>query len=198
MLESLESRRMLSASISASLSGSTLTVTTGADGSFANVVEDHGTVLVENVTAGTSTTFTGVTKIYINGQAKTDNLYYTGNSIGAVIDANGGNDNIVIADIGTGSSYATGNGGDDVITVIVGHRSTLVGGGGNDLIYLNTDTSGAYDTVNAENFVYGDGGGDTFTAYNGINHIYGGGGDDTLIDLGGTNTVNSVENVVTL
>src|SRR5947207_1938167 len=131
MFESLESRRMLSSSVTATLKGGALTVYSGSVDNFINVVEDNGTVLVENVHAGTSATFTGVTSIAVNGQAQHDDLYYTGNSIGAVIHANGGNDNIVIADIGTGSSYGNGDGNDDVLTIIIGHRTTVVGGGGN-------------------------------------------------------------------
>src|SRR5437868_3400412 len=138
MLETLESRRMLSSSVSASQSGSTVNVTGGSDGSVINVVETNGNVLVENVATGQAATFTGITKININAQAKNDTVFYTGNTVGAKISTGGGNDLISIDDRGTGSSYATGDGGDDVLDVLLGNHTTVVGGGGNDQIRLNT------------------------------------------------------------
>jgi hypothetical protein len=192
---------MFSAGVTASLKGGALTVYTGSNAPELNVVEDHGTVLVENILAGTSSTFSGVTSIAVNGQAQGDMIFYTGNTIGAVIHANGGNDTVTVADIGTGHSYANGDGNDDNLTILVANHTTVVGGGGNDLIYLNTGISNytvAAENVDFVSYAYGDGGGDTFTTYGGTNYIYGGGGGDTAIDLGGTNTYNSVETVVTI
>src|SRR4051812_47263316 len=108
MLESLENRRFLSGGVTVAQSGGVLTVTGGAGDSQIHVKEDNHNVLVESggVAIGT---FSGVTAIKINGQAKFDDIFYEGNTVGAKISAGGGNDRITITDSGTAGSYASGD-----------------------------------------------------------------------------------------
>jgi hypothetical protein len=92
MIQSLESRRLLSSTVA--VNGSTLTVNgSGADDSI-TVRETAGSVHVEYFdSSGTFQTqdVGGITAIQINGGGGSDQIFYTGDSIGADIhgDANG-------------------------------------------------------------------------------------------------------------
>jgi len=167
VIEKLESRRLLSSGLTATQSGTTLDVVGGADGSKIVVREDNQNVLVHDNVTGTDQTFAGITAINIVSQAKDDSIFYTGNTIGAQIDAGGGNDTVTIDDTGTGSSYASGGGGDDTLTVIHSHRTTVAGGGGGDSLFLNTASD---VTSDSEVWAYGNGGSDTFVISGGTVH----------------------------
>lgn len=195
MFESLETRKLLSGTVNASQSGGALSVTGGSGDTIINVLENAGNVKVENVAAGTSQVFAGVTSIKITGQAKNDTIFYTGNTIGAVINGNGGDDFIVVSDTGTGSTYASGDGGSDDIVIQYANNTTIVGDGGSDQLYVQASVGVG------ETWIYGLGGSDIITVEAGINHIDGGGGKDILIDVSGgvaVNIVNSVETTHTL
>ena len=191
LFESLETRRLMSSSITTTFTGGALEVRGGSSGTFISVTENNGNVLVEDITAGTSQVFAGVTSIKIKCQAGTDKLYYTGNSIGASINGDGGNDFIVVSDLGTGSSSANGDGGDDDLTIMYANNTTIIGEGGGDKLYIQASVGVG------ETWIYGLGGSDIVTVEAGINHIDGGGGKDMLIDVSGGLAVNIVSSVET-
>src|SRR4051794_40249644 len=132
MFESLESRRLLSG-VTTSVAGGVLTVTGGNTNNTINVNENNGTVLVEDDAVPVGT-FGGITGIIIQGDAKTDRIFFKGNTVGAQIFASSGNDGITVSDTGTGSSDVEGEAGDDVITVLAAHDTVVNGGGGSDNI----------------------------------------------------------------
>src|SRR5438094_4976083 len=106
MFESLESRRLLSGGVTVSQNGSAITVKGGSGPSEINVVENNGNVIVEDLQAATPQIFvgSGITAISIVGQASGDTIFYSGNTVGAVINGNGGNDALTVKDDGSGSS----------------------------------------------------------------------------------------------
>lgn len=195
MFENLESRRLLAAALTASQTGGVLTVHGGSDAHVINIFERtdsaDGTVTVEDVNAGTSQTFTGVTLVDFNGQAGTDTVFMSGRSVKYDANGNGGSDFLVISDLGTASSRISGDGGDDDITILAANNTTVIGDGGGDKVYVHASVG------TGETWIYGLGGADIITTYAGINHIDGGGGKDTLIDLGGVNIVTNVETTAT-
>jgi hypothetical protein len=176
MIESLESRRLLATNIAITQTGGALDVVGGSDGSTVTVIEGYDTVAghvkVVDGSNNNETTYTNVTSISITGQAKTDHIFYTGISIGAVINSGAGDDEIVINDNGEGAAaghtYADGGGGDDDLIVIDSNRTTVLGGGGSDLLVLNSDVSQI--TSDSEIWAYGLGGSDVFDIYGGIIH----------------------------
>jgi len=182
IVETLESRRLMSGGVGSSISAGKLTISGGADASQIVVVEHNGDVWVNspnpNISDPGTANFHGVTGIAINAQAKADTIYYTGDTIGAVISSGGGNDSIFIDDTGTGSSYVNGGGGDDSITVIHSHNTTVVGGGGHDQFYLNT----ANDQPAGGVYAGGGGGKNIFISYGGT-VITDASKQDTVIDL---------------
>ena len=177
MIESLESRRLFAVVATQDGAGAVL-----VDGGNANnaikVVEDAGTVSVYDNTANPDVpiaTFTGATAITILGDAKSDDIFFTGNSLGASIFTLSGTDTIVIDDQGTGSSYADGEGDADSLTVLRANNTTLIGGGAADNIVIQESVG------TGVTWCYGLGGGDTMTTYAGVNHLFGDGGNDTVI-----------------
>jgi Ca2+-binding RTX toxin-like protein len=186
-IESLESRRMLAAATSVTFAAGVVTITVGTKPDFINVVENNGVVHVELNNGQTQNDYGPATAVKIIGSSKPDTLYYTGNTIGANIQGNGGNDNISVDDEGTGSSIVDGGNGADNITVIHGNHTVVTGGTGNDLIYVNTDGSSSSSVV-----VDGGAGNDTVTDYGGSATLQGGSGSDTQIDAsGGTALISS-------
>src|SRR3954454_11695442 len=142
MIETLESRRLLAASVG--FAGGVVTVT-ATSAETINVVENTGGVHVE---AGANQyNFAGATAVHINGSSKNDVIFYTGNTIGAVINGNDGNDNISVDDEGTGSSTANGGKGNDSITIIHGNNTNAIGGDGDDQFYVNTDGSSTSSAI---------------------------------------------------
>src|SRR4051812_6325904 len=106
MIEFLESRRLLSG-VTTVVSGGILTVNGGQTANTINVQEAGGSVTVED-DGSPAGTFPGVTGIVINGGAKDDRIFFKGNSVGAKIFAQSGNDQITVSDTGTGSSRVDG------------------------------------------------------------------------------------------
>ena len=198
MFDTLEARRLLSTGVTVSQSGSTLNVGGGANGSVISVRESAGNVIVEDQGQEIFST-SGITKININGQGKADQIFYTGDSVGAVIKAGGGNDEITVTDQGTAGSYVAGDGGEDDLTILDANNTTLVGEGGDDRLFV----SDAVD-VSKNIYMYGMGGADFFNVSGGTNYIYGGGGKDTLVTNGVAGTdfvvifVDSVETTIAI
>src|SRR5688572_23288841 len=99
MFQLLESRRFLSSAVSVSQSGGALEVTAGADGSVITIVENNHNVFVEdNGVQIYNSGATVINSVKVTGQAKMDQIFYTGNTVGAVIRGNGGNDSLTVRD----------------------------------------------------------------------------------------------------
>jgi len=170
MIESLESRRLLTTTVS--FSAGVVSVTANKEETI-NVVENNGAVHVEIGNNAQSYDFVGATAVKINTatSSKKDTIWYTGNSIGASITGGNGPDNISVDDEGTGSSSVHGGGNNDAITVQNGNNTSVAGDDGNDLIYVYGGTS----NIDAGK------GNDTVTLYGGSGTANGGNGTDTLI-----------------
>jgi hypothetical protein len=225
MIESLEMRKLMAATVS----GSTLTVN-GTSGNDQLVVrENNGAVHVE--VNGTITDYTGITAININGLNGGDNIFFTGNSVGANIhgDSGGGKtggshgsgsgsggtaggtgrgsgagaDFIVVTDEGTGASIVDGDGGNDDITIVAGNMTGKVtrvyGGDGDDNIQLNTDNHVNYNTLNARIEAFAEKGNDSITVYDGFATVHGNQGKDILFrQMDATVVYDGFETVVVL
>jgi Ca2+-binding RTX toxin-like protein len=224
VIESLESRRMLAAntSISVTQSGTELKVIGSGIADRISVSENAGAVVVQTSHPGgpiTTQTFGGITAIKISGNGGGDEIFYDGNSVGADIhgDASGINSGGSKGGSGgTGGGSDGGHGGNskggDQITVTDSGtgRSTVDGDGGQDVISLiNGNKTVIYGgegddqvfvntagNVAAEALVYTEQGKDTVTVYAGTNTLDGGQGKDLLIELGGNNTYTNFEKVV--
>lgn len=144
------------------------------------VMEDHGTLVVTEISTGATWDVTNAKTVTINGTDNADDIFYTGNSIGANINAGGGDDSITVADTGTGSSNVNGGDGDDSINLLVGHNSYIDGGGGNDVIYVNSG-AGVYNVNNATAIIEGGSGNDTIIVYDGKATVDGGSGNDQAL-----------------
>ena len=154
------------------------------------VLEVNGTLVVTEISTGATWDVTGATSIDINGTALTDDIFYTGNSLGAKIVSGGGNDSITVADTDSGTSNIDAGGGDDSVNLLIGNNTFISGGAGNDTIFLNSG-GGVYDVDNGESIVDAGQGADTIVIYAGTNIVAGGAGNDTAIVLGGANTISS-------
>jgi Ca2+-binding RTX toxin-like protein len=206
LFESLETRRFLSVTLSSG-TPSIVTVTQSSNGKVevaakggskshlnVSVLERGGSLRVVEEETGATWDVTAATGVSIVGTKKNDNIYYDGDSIGAVITGSDGIDQITVADNGTGSSSVDAGKGDDSISLLIGNHTTILGGDGNDAIYLNTDTSNA-NIATATSVVDAGAGNDNITTYEGDNTINGGAGKDTLIDVGGALTNNTTSNI---
>jgi hypothetical protein len=179
MFETFESRRLLSSGVTVSQSGSSLEVKGGADGSVIRVNENAGTVVVED--SGTVIgTFAGISAIKITGQAKNDQLFYRGNTVGAVMSGGGGDDQLTVEDNGAVGSHVSGDGGADDINIHDANNTTVVGDGGNDILTVHSSV-----VVGRNVHLYGMGGSDFFFIHGGTNYVYGGGGTDYILQTGG-------------
>jgi len=108
-----------------------------------------------------------------------------------------GDDQLIVPDIGTGSSDVDGGAGNDLVYSTVSHRATLSGGSGDDFIAINGGVDvqpDAFDYIDAETTVVA--GNDIVQVWAGRNNINAGAGSDELIiirDYLSSNTVTKVE-----
>jgi hypothetical protein len=141
-MESLESRRLLSAVVT--VEGTTLTVegTSGVDA--LSVVEDNGVVAVtDQNTLELLGSGSGITSIIVNANAGNDNIVYTGNSVGAAIYGGLGDDYIAVADMGSAGSTGHGQNGSDTLVILIGSSSqstptTMSGDNQDDILVGST------------------------------------------------------------
>jgi len=203
MFEKLETRRLF-ALPSATLSSGNLVIKGGSQADTISVGENTSTPGANPSTVHVELTeaahnfyvtydFVGVKGITINAGGGADTIFHTGDRIHPSILGSGGNDSISVTDTGMASSYVDAGKGNDRVTVILatsnppGTTATSVhGGAGDDTIFVNTDTA---DSDNSRASVWGDGGNDTVTLYNGNTTVTGDGGADTYIIQGGNNTI---------
>jgi Ca2+-binding RTX toxin-like protein len=204
MFESLENRCFLSSSLT--VNGSTLSVTGNGDDDTITVRETGGSVHVEYTDANGApqvADVAGITAITINGGGGSDQIFYTGDSIGASIRGDGDN-------VG-GDSHSHGNGpqngkGHEKAKGKGHNKGGSDGGAGGDNITVTDDGAGS-------STVHGDAGDDNITLLHGNNtQIFGddgndfifintdntggsanvdaGNGNDTISTTSGTNTIN--------
>lgn len=114
-VESLESRRLLSVSIT--VVDGTMTVQGSGDADNLRIEEVGGNVSVEDDGAFVGAGF-GITRLIINGGDGNDTLDYIGNSLGAEIFGDNGDDGITVEDAGAVGSTIRGNNGEDSITIV--------------------------------------------------------------------------------
>jgi Ca2+-binding RTX toxin-like protein len=198
MFESLETRRLFAVTVVQN--GSVLTINGDAKDNHITVVEGTGVkanntprtagqVLVETSTLPngviTSTEYSGITRIVINGNEGSDVIDFTGTTVGADIhgDNASANSNTTSA-VSTagkkgnkGGSNKNGNKGGSKNGGDNGNGQPGTGDGaadGNDSISVNDSGTGS-------SIVNGDGGNDTITLLRGNNTaIFGGAGADTI------------------
>ncbi len=132
--ERLESRRLLSGTITADVTGNgTLQVhgTNGAD--TIDVFEVNGLVTVVADGDAANPIFVGTaTSIKIDSEGGNDQIGYTGNSLDASIYLKNGDDFAIITVEGTGSARVFGGNGDDI--VVASGNVTFDGGHGENFI----------------------------------------------------------------
>jgi hypothetical protein len=220
MIQSLESRRLLSSTVA--VNGTELTVNgNGADDSI-TVRETGGNVHVEWVDSAGSpqaADIGGITAININGGGGSDQIFYTGDSIGANIhgDANGATTPTNNGGGGKGGSKGANKGGSNK-----GNKnnkggskggSNGNGGGGNGSNVAAGDFITVSDDGTGSSIVHGDAGNDNITLLHGNNtqlfgdqgndlifvntaaqggsaSVDGGAGDDTITTYDGVNNIN--------
>lgn len=159
ILETLETRQMMSATAIGSVALADGVLTVNADANQpTNLVLDYnankGEIMVHAGSTNASFAASGVNKLVINGGSAADNIFVSDRlTIPAEIYGNGGNDVI------------HGGGGND----------SIYGGEGNDLIYGGK----------GENVIYGEAGNDTLIGQNGNDTLDGGAGNDFLVGAGG-------------
>lgn len=204
-IESLEGRQLL-AGVTATLSGTVLTVTgrTKADNititeASSNVVVKAGNnqigsfassgvkSIIVNADKGndivTLSLTTAATLVTVSGGTGNDTL--TG-SVGAdVIKGNGGNDSILGA---AGNDSLQGNDGNDTVDAGLGDDN-IVGGGGNDSL-LGFDGNDTIDGSGGNDNLDGGIGNDSLLGGGGVDLLTGGEGNDTLRGGAGRDTVN--------
>ena len=83
MFEKLESRQLLSAGVTVSVSGGVMTVTGGSQADIITVNENAGNANFYDGKTGASFSASGITAINISGGGKNDQIFYTGNTVGA-------------------------------------------------------------------------------------------------------------------
>jgi hypothetical protein len=99
-------------------SGTTLTINNAHD---LQVIQDGTDLLVFDKSVGGSVVdpivYSGVTKLVINGTDAADIISTGLNTVDATVNAGGGNDQLTISDLGTGSTVVYGGAGNDNILV---------------------------------------------------------------------------------
>ncbi len=210
MFEFLETRRLLSTT-SVVQSGSSLTINGTSGNDTITVTESGHNVHVEYSTGNsgiTATNYTGITKININGNNGNDSIFYIGNTVGADIHGDGGQNgkgkNGGSHGSGSGSggtsggtgASGTGAGADFITVTDAGTGSSVVDGdGGNDDI-----TSVASNMTGGRTTLYGGDGNDNIyvNTDNGVTYstaaaktqIYAEGGKDIITVYDGKNTID--------
>jgi Ca2+-binding RTX toxin-like protein len=209
MLELLENRRLLAASVTMDAGGK-LTVKGGSHGfNDIIVVEDAanpGTVSYQmnygdlvNGAQHFEGTLAGVTSVVIQGRNGGSNLFFKGSTLDAQVQGGSGGDYISVNDTGTGSSNVVGGKGNDVITVVEANNTVVDAGVGDDTIYVNSAAKpiptvnedgtttwslapNAVDLANAMTIIKAGDGNDTIILFDGKTTLDGGKGNDVLYD----------------
>ncbi|HYO08060.1 MAG TPA: hypothetical protein VER17_03745 [Tepidisphaeraceae bacterium] len=216
MIEELETRRLMASGTAVFTVGSTLVVYGGKGDDLITVRENNQSVRVDYTDRNgvvhngmAEPAFTGITQIKILGNGGNDDIYYTGNSVGADIHgdgAAGGTGGSDDADwrsgkkrsggTGGGTDGGAGNGADFISVADEGFgASTLDGDGGDDDLIVQVGNMTGKVTV-----VYGGNGNDVIDINQGASIfaspddartlVYAEAGRDTIVVHEGKNTIN--------
>lgn len=183
----LEDRTLPAASVAASLRSGVLTVT-GSESADTIVVRqsDRGVTVDAN---GKKTSFTGVSRVEIDGRGGDDRLFVdttaTSRPMSATIHGGAGNDLIVG---GQGNDKLYGGGGNDTIYGDAG-KDWIEGGTGADRLYGNLGDDTVFGNE-GDDLVSGGGGNDYLDGSTGNDWVYGHEGNDTLIGGTGNDTLD--------
>jgi len=169
MIESLEARRLLAASVTID-GGGKLSIQGGSKGFNDIIVAEAGTQNGDNLgvygapgtvyyklTYSSPTgdivfegTKTGVTQVVVNARNEGSNVNFAGATVNSQIQGGSGVDYITVNDSGTGSSKVTAGKGNDVITVAQANKTFVDAGDGMDSIYINSAVKPDFDDGSAE------------------------------------------------
>jgi len=204
MFETLESRQLLSAS----LSHGTLYVWGSQRGDTVHLRLESSTVIVFENSANTRFPASAVARIVVNGRGGDDFIINGAGSIPAVIAGGPGND---VLSGGLGPDYLLGGSGNDRLLAQAGNDlldgglgdDTMIGGDGADTalyssrknpvhVYLDGTPSGEageHDILQGIENIYGGAGDDALYGDENSNLLAGGAGNDTLDGLAGQDTL---------
>jgi hypothetical protein len=215
MFESLESRRLLSVSVTFAdgskvvQGGGGLNVTSGSSGdSNLAIVENlNGVSGDHNIDVFNNNTFehayfSGVYgTIHYSGGSRTDRVVINMTTLNADVSGGEGDDVITIRNTSAnGGDKVDAGGGNDRIILVASASSTLNGGGGDDIFDINTGSIAhtvLFDYEGSNTVINGGGGNDIFNIYDGNAKINGAGGDDILIDWSAGSATYTTKNVET-
>lgn len=201
MIESLETRRLMSATVTAQMGGDHVLTVNGTDQAETINVNQlpDGTVGVGGFDASGNPfdlgTFSCVALVRINAKGGDDFVQFSGKTVAAVIDGGDGNDNISVQDQGcVGSAVFGGNGVDTIIVdnssldanfnTVAGKAITTVDGGNdNDAIILMNGSKGVLAGGNGNDAI-------TVMGIDGTQKAFaivdGGNGNDSLLAMNAT------------
>src|SRR6266516_2873554 len=111
--------------VAVSVSGGVMTVTGGSQADIITVRENAGNADFYDGKTGATFSASGITAINISGGGKNDQIFYTGNTVGANVHGDGGDDSLSVNDTGTGSTTVSGDAGNDNITVLHGNNTQV-------------------------------------------------------------------------
>ena len=219
MFESLESRRLLSATFTFAdgtkvvQGGGGLTVSSGSLNTNIALVEnlngvdgDHSVDVFNNNTFEHTEFFGVYGTIKVAGGAGTDRIVVDTTTLQIDVSGGEGDDVITISDLSaTGGDKVDAGGGNDRIILVASASSTLNGAGGDDTFDINTGAihqTFVWDYDGTNTVINGGGGDDIFNIYAGDGSVNGAGGTDVLIDYTGNAvsnfTTKNVETVIDL
>jgi len=93
----------------------TLSIHGGNTDNNLTIIENLGHVQITDNTDSSTANFNGVTAVSIMGNVGHDTVLYKNNSVGATINGDSGDDYLIVADEGTGSSDVEGGAGNDLV-----------------------------------------------------------------------------------
>jgi Ca2+-binding RTX toxin-like protein len=211
MFEILESRRLMSVSATFTDGAVALTndsetggllISGGSAGSVMQVTEDSGNVKIFDVNSSgviEMAEFNSITSIKINLGSGNDALRYDGNTIGASISGNDGDDLIAIYDHGAASSTVSGGAGNDELIAIYSSQAVLNGGAGNDTFRVNSGSGIVLEDFSSSDITVNGGSGDDLVwLYDGTVEYNGGSGVDALLARVGDPDLSGVVRVETI
>lgn len=175
VVESLESRRLMSATVT-QLGFGVLRITGSAEADVISVVDnDEGgvNVVIDNDELN-GQTYNNVRVVMIDGRGGNDLIGFQGRTVSSLIAAGAGDDTVFVTDGGTGSSVVTGGTGNDQFFVDMANNTTIFGGAGDDEFFAVGVTGQAsffgqtdndYFEVSGDVFVSGGSGTDSAITY---------------------------------
>jgi Ca2+-binding RTX toxin-like protein len=172
MIENLENRCLLSATLSAGVL--TVTGTTGWDNIHVDATRTSLKVNVNHTKA--SFKLADVKSLVVNGLAGNDIIDLGHNLIGATVDGGLGTDKADSITGGAGNDWIFARGGNDVVNGGDG-KDVLIGGAGNDILHGDAGND-LIEGSTGDDQIFGDAGDDRLDGGPGKDKIDGGAGTD--------------------